>query len=194
METEHLDRLVRRTLGADYRALEVVHYLMTEYVQPEARCRVAITLRSTGAGLTERQEVFEGQGTGFVEAAFRGLVEHFGREHRSLALLGFVGFDVVGRMETSSDSRGLDALARVRVTVNAPNNQRIEFVAQARSTLAASLRAVVRVVEHFTNAERATRRLQAEVEASVRDAAGGILLATLRAELATLRPLTGLAA
>ena len=39
METEHLDRLVRRTLGADYRALEVVHYLMTEYVQPEARCR-----------------------------------------------------------------------------------------------------------------------------------------------------------
>lgn len=199
MEDEQLERLVRRALGADYLTLDVVHYLMTEYVQPEARCRVAITLRRTqpiNGELSERQEAIEGQGVGFVEAAFRGLVEHFGRDHHSLSLLGFVGFEIDGRMETSNDCRGLDALARVRVTVRAPDGQHLEFAAQARSTLAASLRALVRVVERFANAERAARRLQAEIEASVRDAAGLdiSLLALRRAELATLRPLTGLAA
>lgn len=191
---DELDRLLRRTLGADYLTLEVVHYVMTEYVRPDARCRVAITLRrSHGSQAEERQETVEGQGVGFMEAAFRGLVDHFGPEYRSLGLLAFVGFEVEGRMETSNDSRGLDALARVRVGVKAPDGRRLDFAAQARSTLAATLRALVRVVERFANVEHAARVLQAQVEAATCD--GGVEdVEARRAELATLRPLTGRAA
>jgi len=185
MDEQYLDRLLRRTLGGSYLTLEVVHYVMTEYVRPEARCRVVVTLRRDG-----HQEAVEGQGVGFVEAAYRGLVDHYGRDFACLNRVGFVGFGVDGRMETSRDLKGLDAFAEVKVGVRSPGGERLDFAAQARSTLAAALGALVRVVERFANAEQAVRTLRAEADTALRRGEVDVL-ATRRSELATLWPLTG---
>ena len=40
------EQLIERVLLGDALRLQVVHYVMSEYVGPEARCRVTLTVRS----------------------------------------------------------------------------------------------------------------------------------------------------
>ncbi|MEZ4467695.1 MAG: hypothetical protein R3F60_02520 [bacterium] len=178
-----IERLIRGTLAEDYQPLEVVHYVMTEYVAPTPRCRVTLTLQRGGV----RQETLEGQGVGFVEAAFRCLIDHFALV--GLAGMEVLGFDVDGQMASSRDARGLDAVAQVRLTVQPRGAPAQVFEGQARSTLAATLIAVVGLVERALNADAAVARLE-EAAQEARRAGRMDVLADRRADLARLRPWT----
>lgn len=192
MEAQELaERLVRRTLKDDFLRLQVVHYLMSEYVGPTAQCRVTLTVqRAPGAW---PRETVDCNGVGFVEAVYRGLTTHFASTWPGIADLHFTGFQVAGQMETSRDQKGLDAEATVRVEVRNTSRNRFRFEASGRSTLAASIRAVARVIEHFVNAERAASRLRLDAELARR---AGLIddLARIRNDLEDLRPIIGTAA
>lgn len=191
MDPQLAERLVRRTLKDDCLRLEVVHYVMSEYVGPAAQCRVTLTVQRT-PGAWPRETVDCG-GVGFVDAVYRGLTGHFASTWPAIAALEFTGFQVAGHMESSRDSKGLDAEAVVRVQVQNAQRCAFCFEANGRSTLAATIRAVALVVEHFVNAERAASRLRMEAELARR---AGLIgdLARIRNDLEELRPIIGSAA
>ncbi|MEZ4473880.1 MAG: hypothetical protein R3F60_24440 [bacterium] len=145
--------LIERVLGRDTLALEVMHYRVAEYVGPDSGCHLTVTLRHRDD--PDQQEVVEARGVGVVDALFHGLVRHFAGRYGSLDTLTFTGFRVQGQMETAGAPSGLDAEARVEITVQNGHHERLTFEASGRSTLAAALAAVLRLVEHFVNAERA---------------------------------------
>lgn len=191
MDPQLAERLVRRTLKDEFLRLDVVHYSMTEYVGPSAQCRVTLTVqRSPGAW---PRETVDCSGVGFVDAAYRGLAGHYASTWPAIAGLEFTHFEVDGQMASSRDSKGLDAEAVVRVEVQNTQRARFCFEARGRSTLAASIRAVALVVEHFVNAERAASRLRLEAELARR---AGLIddLARIRNDLEELRPIVGSAA
>lgn len=156
MRRRTTDALIERVLSEDYLRLRVVHYQMAEYVAPEGGCRATLTIE---AGDDEVRETVEGRGVGFVDAVYQGLMQHFAIAFASLRTLQFTGFEVVGRMDTGRDAIGLDAEVEVRLSVANSDRRRFDFTAIDRSTLAAAVAAVVRVVEHFVNSERAYVRL-----------------------------------
>ena len=145
--------LIERVLGQAYLALEVMHYRVAEYVGPVAGCHLTVTLRHRDD--PDTQEVVEARGVGVVDALFHGLVRHFAGRYASLDTLTFTGFTVHGQMETAGVASGLDAEAKVVITVHNGHQDALSFEASGRSTLAAALAAVLRLVEHFVNAERA---------------------------------------
>lgn len=153
MRTQQTDALVRRILGPAYLALDIVHYQVSEYVGPEGGCQVVVTLADTAR--PDRREAITGRGVGVIDAIFHGLMSHYSRAFDSLGTVSFTGFEVRGCMGTRREPLGLDAEAEVIVKVVNAHRRPAEFSARGRSTLAAALAAVVRVVEHFVNAERA---------------------------------------
>ena len=148
--------LIERVLGADYLRLRVVHYQAAEYVAPEGGCRVTLSIE---VGDSDQRETVEGRGVGFIDAIYQGLTVHFAQAFASLRALQFTGFTVQGRMETGRDALGLDAEVEVCLGVKNSEGRRFDFQAIDRSTLAAAVAAVVQVVEHFVNSERAYVRL-----------------------------------
>ncbi|MEZ4463101.1 MAG: alpha-isopropylmalate synthase regulatory domain-containing protein [bacterium] len=140
----------RRILGDAWLGLAVVHYQAAEYLTPGGTCRVVLTLDSGGS-----QEIVDGQGVGFVDAAWRGLMNHFTRRFTSLDSLTLLGFGIRGELETRRKPPGLDAEVEVEVAVANREGRRFRFVARDRSTMAAALAAVVQLVERFVNTERA---------------------------------------
>lgn len=179
-------QLIERVLVGDALRLDVVHYVMSEYVGPAARCRVTLTVRSVPGG--PRHMTVEGVGAGFVDAIYRGLATHFAPQCPGISRLVFTGFEVTGQMASSRDAKGLDAEARVRLTVQTPQHVQARFDAQGRSTLAAGIRAVAAVVEHFINADRAASRLRLAAEVA-RHAGELDALARIHNDLEILRPL-----
>lgn len=176
------DALIERVLNEDYLRLRVVHYQVAEYVAPEGGCRATLTIE---AGEDEVRETVEGRGVGFVDAVYQGLMHHFSLAFASLRTLQFTGFEVLGRMETGRDTVGLDAEVEVRLSVTNSDGRRFDFTAVDRSTLAAAVAAVVRVVEHFVNAERAYVRLHRAL-ADARGRQRPDLVERFRSELAEL--------
>lgn len=149
--------LIKRILGPDLLSLTVVHYTVSEYVGPDAGCNVTVTLAH--ADDPEQRAAISGRGVGVVDAIFHGLMGHFSKAFDSLGTISFTGFRVQGCMATSTDAQGLDAEAEVTIKVVNAHHRPAEFTARGRSTLAAALSAVVQVVEHFINAERAYLRI-----------------------------------
>lgn len=185
-DTRAVDRVIERVLLGDALRLDVVHYVMSEYVGPQARCRVTLTIRSQPGAA--RHLTVDGVGAGFVDAIYRGLAGHFTQQCPGIGRLVFTAFEVVGHMQSSRHEKGLDAEARVRLTVQTPRQANAHFDAQGRSTLAAAIHAVAAVVEHFINAERAASRLR--LAAEVAGHAGEIAtMARIRNDLEVLRPL-----
>jgi hypothetical protein len=153
LRKETTEALVRRVLGDEAFSFSVVHYLVAEYVSPDGGCRVVLTLETSNG-----REVVEGQGSGFVDAAYKGLMHHHARAYSSLASLTFTGFTIRGQMETG-ERAGLDAEVEVELCVRTLHGRTLAFRARDRSTLAAAVAAIVQVVEHFINAERAYVKL-----------------------------------
>lgn len=183
MQSQQTDALIRRILGPDYLALTVVHYQVSEYVAPDSGCQVVVTLADTTDG--DRREAISGRGVGVIDAIFHGLMGHFSQAFDSLGTVSFTGFEVRGCMGTSRDPLGLDAEAEVIVRVVNAHRRPAAFTGRGRSTLAAAIGAVVRVVEHFVNAERAFVRVhRALIDARRRRRPD--LVEQFTAELATL--------
>ncbi|MEZ4474620.1 MAG: hypothetical protein R3F60_28305 [bacterium] len=176
------EELIQRVLRDDYLALGVIHYQMTEEIGPSSQCRMVITLRHQNG--PPRDVTIEGEGVGFVDAAFHGLMGHYAKEFRSLETIRFTGFEVHGQMHTSSQ-HGLDAEGEVRLTVNNSEGRAFQFSQKGRSTVAVTLQVVVQAIEYFVNSERAFIRVhRALVDARQRDRAD--LIQTYTAQLAEL--------
>lgn len=174
--------LIKRILRDAYLALEVVHYRLEEEIGSNGRCRMAITLRHQNG--PPRDEIIEGQGVGFIDAAFHGLMDHYAKEFKSLETIRFTGFEVKGRMETGNQ-QGLDAEAEVHLAVRNSEGTIFRFERKGRSTVAVALQMVVEAVEFFANSERAFIRVhKALVDARERDRAD--LVQTYTGQLAEL--------
>ena len=130
------EELIQRVLRDEYLALGVIHYQMSEEIGPTSQCRMIITLRHQNG--PPRDVVIEGEGVGFIDAAFHGLMGHYAREFRSLETIRFTGFELHGQMHTGNQ-QGLDAEGEVRLTVCNSEGKAFQFSQKGRSTVAVTL-------------------------------------------------------
>lgn len=173
------EALIQQVLGEDYLSLQVIHYQLSEELAADSQCRVEIRLRHTGGEVD-----IGGEGTGFIDAAYHGLMRHFAQEFQSLSTIKFTGFEVSGKMDTGHD-QGLDAEAVITLTVQNSEGHGFVFDSAGRSTVAAALQAVVAAAEFFVNSERAFLRVHtALVDARKRNRAD--LIQSYTAKLAEL--------
>jgi hypothetical protein len=177
------DTLIQRVLADQYLSLNIDHVHVDEYPGPARGCRLTLALAALGEGDPPLQ--LEGRGVGFVDATYRALMDHFANAFESLKALLFTGFRVRARMHTGRGTPGLDAEVEVTLMVRNRDGRDFWFSSVDRSTLSAGVAAVVQVVEHFVNAERAYLHLhQALSDATRRDRAD--LVDRYRAEMALL--------
>ncbi|MEE2786155.1 MAG: hypothetical protein VX589_02380 [Myxococcota bacterium] len=145
------EEIIQEVLKDDYIRLDVVQYTITESVGP-APCEVAVQLR--------RQEVsadpltISGQGVGFVDALYTGLVDFYAAEYPSLGTIAFIGFEVDANMR-STKHQGADAECTVSLVVKNTEEREFRFEESNRSLVAATLKVVVEAAEYFINSERA---------------------------------------
>ena len=178
-ETTHA--LIRKVLGEDYRQFVVIRYTVSEEVGGEG-CVAQLTLRpGEGAALM----TLEGTGVGAIDAVFHGLLAHFTREFKSLHTVQFTGFEVSSEMSTSRNGRGSDAEVLVRVSVANSEGTTFDFESTDRSALAASIDAVVQIIEYFVNSERAFINLHRAL-GDAQERGRGDLISTFTAQLAEL--------
>lgn len=176
------DALIQRVLGDDRLSLSVDHVQVDEYPAPSHGCGLSLTLTTSSDAVPLR---LEGRGVGFVDAAYRSLMDHFAATYESLGGLTFTGFRVRAHMETSHTAANLDAEVEVTLMVRNRNGRDFWFVASDRSTLSAAVAAVIEVVEHFVNAERAYQALHVALADAI-ERERGDLVDRYRAEMAQL--------
>jgi hypothetical protein len=144
---ENLD-LIRRILGDGYLELRLTK-LHTEEI-PELASRVSVEVTERGVA-----QQIEGEGVGPIDALWGALIGRFAREYQSLKSLSLAGFHVSAAIESKRRKAGLDALAKVEVSVLSSEGRRFEFSDESRSVTASAARCVIGVAEYFVNAERA---------------------------------------
>jgi hypothetical protein len=140
--------LVRRILGDGYLELRLAK-LSTEEV-PELAARVVVEVAERGQVMT-----IEGEGVGPFDALWGALVGRYAREYQSLKSLTLAGFSVSAAIESKRRKFGLDALARVEVSVANSEGRRVDFADESRSVTVSAARVVIAVAQYFVNAERA---------------------------------------
>ncbi len=148
---EKTDMLIKEVLKERYLSLRISHFQLLEDLQ-ESKCRVIVTLCHAQDGSTLGE--LRGQGVGLIDALFRGLMEHYAQEFESLNSIQITGFRLSSSMERGP-SQGSDGEALAELYVENSDGRSFLFETKGRSTAAAALQLVVRVVEHFVNSERA---------------------------------------
>ena len=145
------EEIIQEVLKEDFIRLDVVQYTITESVGP-APCDVAVTMRPQGS--SKANLMIEGQGVGFVDALYTGLVDFYAAEYPSLATIAFIGFEVEANMGTTT-RQGADAECTVTLVVKNTEEREYRFEESDRSLVAATLKVVVEAAEYFINSERA---------------------------------------
>ncbi len=182
MRREATVELIRKVLKDDYLHLAVQDYELRENVVEGGPSQVTVRLKTGRDGTVE---TIQGEGVGSIDALYHGLMDHYAREFESLQTIQFTGFSVKGKMDTSRDRKGLDAVAAVAMTVQNSDGRTFEFEESGRSLVSAGLCVVVQAVEYFVNSERAFITVyRALVDARERGRAD--LLATYTNQLAEL--------
>lgn len=140
--------LIRRILGDGYLELRLAK-LHSEEV-PELASRVSVEVTENGVAHT-----IEGEGVGPIDALWGALIGRYAREYQSLKSITLAGFHVSAAIESKRRKAGLDALAKVEMSVANSELRRFEFTDESRSVTASAARCVIAVAEYFVNAERA---------------------------------------
>ena len=146
------EELIKRVLGEDYLSLGVERYELVEDVGEGTPCQVRAVLRDHNA--RSRRVEIEGEGAGFLDALYHGLMAHYAREFQSLGTITFTGFGVQAQMETSQGA-GADAECLISLVVHNSEGREFIFEESGRSLVAAALAVVVEAAEYFVNSERA---------------------------------------
>ncbi len=146
------EEMIKRVLGEDYLALVVDRYELVEDVGRGGPCQVRATLRHH-EDRGSRVEI-QGEGVGFLDALYHGLIDHYAREFQSLETITFAGFSVQGQMETSQ-AKGADAEGLISLVVHNSEGREFIFEESGRSLVAAAIAVVVEATEYFVNSERA---------------------------------------
>ena len=108
------EEIIQEVLKDDYIRLDVVQYTITESVGP-APCEVAVKMRKQGS--SEEHLTISGQGVGFVDALYTGLVDFYAAEYPSLATISVIGFEVDANMG-STRRQGADLRHRPPLSSN----------------------------------------------------------------------------
>jgi hypothetical protein len=162
MKTQaELETLTREVLGTDYVELEVSRYTLTEDLK-SGRALIATQLSQAGNGLLR---AIEGEGVGLVDALFRGIQHALVGEYPSLANLWFVDFRVSADFRgAKKDNARSDVPGTVRLGVENASGRAFAFEHTSSSVSASSVKAVLRAVEHFINAELAVLKVYSWIE------------------------------
>ena len=97
----------------------------------------------------------EGTGVGLVDALYAGLLDRYAREYQSLKTIQVIEFNVAADMESKKAQAGVDAVARVMLSVTNSEGMHFSFSDASRSVTTSTARAVLAMVQYFLNAERA---------------------------------------
>ena len=144
-----LNKRVRRVLGSNYHNMSIDRLTLSENLLDEVS-EVSFSLK-VGDDITE----IYGSGKGIVDALFSGMLRAMGEEYVSLRELSLLDFSVEGDFENKKyKQRNTDANVEVRLLVQSSN---ISFIFRERSASinTAAIKAVLKLVEHFINSERA---------------------------------------
>lgn len=146
MTPPHED-LIRRVLGANFLELRLSR-LSFEEGDHTTTCKVSVL---------EKDQTIEvdGKGVGIVDAIFNGLLDRYAREYQSLKTIQLIGFDVAAEMETKKAQAGVDAIGCVTIEIRNSEGRHFTFSDKSRSVTISIARAVIAIVQHFVNAERA---------------------------------------
>jgi LeuA allosteric (dimerisation) domain len=146
-EPQEHQELIRRVLGANFLALELVHLWVDEDPDGQAAVKAKVTERGQAVEV-------EGGGVGVVDAFFHALLARYAIEYQSLKTIRLAGFHVSANID-SKDASGADAVGTVTIDVTNSDGRHFTFADSSRSVTASIGRAVVAVVQYFVNAERA---------------------------------------
>ncbi len=158
---DELQALTREVLGPDYVELDVSRYTLTEDLK-SGKALIATQLSQAGNGLLR---AIEGEGVGLVDALFRGIQQALVGDYPSLANLWFVDFHVSAEFHgAKKDTARSDAPGTVRLGVENASGRTFTFAHTSPSVSASSVRAVLKAVEHFINAELAVLKVYSWIE------------------------------
>lgn len=158
---DELFALTRDVLGTDFVELEVRGYQLSEDLV-SGRATIVTQLHLAGE-LTPR--AIEGEGVGFVDALFKGIQRALANDYPSIAHIFFVDFHVAGDFKGAKrDGARTDVPSTVRLAVENSTGRAFEFLHTSPSVSASSVKAVLKAVEHFVNAERAVLKVYSWIE------------------------------
>ena len=156
-----LESLTREVLGADYVELSVSRYTLTEDLQ-SGRANIATQLVQSGPAAPR---AIEGEGVGLVDALFKGIQHALVGDYPSIGNIFFVDFHVTGDFrDAKRDGARTDVPGLVRLGVENSSGRSFAFEHTSASVSASSVRAVLRAVEHFVNAELAVLKVLSWIE------------------------------
>ena len=155
---------------------------MSEEVADGQPCQVRATLRHVDD--PRRFVEIEGEGVGFIDALYHGLMDHYAREFQSLETITFSGFSVKAQMETA-EGAGADAAGLISLVVTNSEAREFVFEESGRSLVAAGIAVVVEAAEYFVNSERAFISLYSAMQ-DARERKRSDLVDTYTAQLAEL--------
>jgi len=141
------EALIRKVLGGNVCELKL-HRLAIDEIDGGSSVKLAVL---DGEQVVE----VDGRGVGLVDALFAGLLERYAREYQSLKSLELTGFQVAADIETKQAQAGVDSIARVILDVANSEGRIFSFSDASRSVTSSTARAVLAMVSHFVNAERA---------------------------------------
>ncbi|MBK9069965.1 MAG: hypothetical protein IPL79_03010 [Myxococcales bacterium] len=140
--------MIRRVLGDGYVALALVELGVVE--RPgDGVTKVNVVVKEGALEVAVHSE-----GVGLVDAVFQALHARYAPEYQSLSSIALVGFAVSTAIESG---RGIRTDATCTVTIDVTNSmgRRFTFQDTSRSMTSSATRAVLAMVEHFVNSERA---------------------------------------
>jgi hypothetical protein len=153
---DELQSLTREVLGADYIELHISRYSLTEDLQSD-RALIATQLIQSGRGAPRS---IEGEGVGLVDALFKGIQQALVADYPSIGNIFFVDFHVAGDFrDAKRDGARTDVPGLVRLGVENSSGRAFTFEHTSASVSASSVKAVLKAVEHFVNAEMAVLKV-----------------------------------
>jgi len=139
--------LIRKILAANYLELKLGR-LAIEEADYTTICKLTVFEG-------DQPIEVEGKGVGVVDALFNGMLERYAREYQSLKTIQLTGFHVAADLETKKAKAGVDAVGRVTLDIMNSEGRRFTFSDQSRSVTISIARAMLKITQHFVNAERA---------------------------------------
>lgn len=140
--------MIRRVLGDSYLALSFTELGVIE------RPNEGSTMATIAVKEGEISAPVQGQGVGLVDAIFHALQGRYAREYQSLNSISVVSFAVSTAIESGNGMR-TDAMCTVTIDVTNSMGRTFTFQDSSRSMTVSATRAVLAMVEHFVNSERA---------------------------------------
>jgi len=141
---------VRETLGVNYCYITINRLVLEEDLR-EGVSRVSFKLK-----IGEEIKEIAGTGMGIVDALFSSIMKEVEKEYVSLSELSLVDFSVEGDFERSTYKKtNTDVDVEVRLLMRATGGNEFIFRERSPSMNTAAIKVVLKVIEHFINAERA---------------------------------------